>query len=85
MVRARHWRARVPRAFARRRGRFRRIRRPGAEFDKERPRSLDYPCDGCPLIVGATQRLAFASCSDQPCFEPTPKVQPIPPASCDTC
>ena len=52
---------------------------PELEFDKEA-----YPLgislgDGCPLIVGATQRLAFASCSDQPCFEPTPKVQPILP------
>ena len=52
---------------------------PELEFDKEA-----YPLgislgDGAPLIVGATQRLAFASCSDQPCFEPTPKVQPILP------
>ena len=52
---------------------------PELEFDKEA-----YPLGislgvGAPLIVGATQRLAFASCSDQPCFEPTPKVQPILP------
>ena len=32
-----------------------------------------------PLIVGCTQRLAFTGCTTQPCFEPTPKAQPILP------
>jgi hypothetical protein len=52
---------------------------PELEFDKEA-----YPLGvvlggSAPLIVGCTQRLAFTGCTAQPCFEPTPKAQPILP------
>lgn len=52
---------------------------PELEFDREA-----YPLgvslgQGSPLVAGMTQRLAFTTCVSAPCFEPTPKAQPILP------
>ena len=53
---------------------------PELEFDREAyPVGVSLWEGAAPVLIGVTQRLALASCASDPCFEPTPKAQPVLP------